>query len=87
MPKVALFDADGVLTLPEEIFSVVYTRSRGLDYAPFETFFTTEWLDFVTGKRDLKQHIAEHPELVALGERPDSGHDRLVVDRDVVVAA
>lgn len=71
MPKVALFDADGVLTLPEEIFSVVYTRSRGLDYAPFETFFTTEWLDFVTGKRDLKQHIAEHPEFWQWDGMPD----------------
>ncbi len=71
MPKIALFDADGVLTLPEEIFSVVYTRSRGLDYAPFETFFTTEWLDFVTGKRDLKQHIAEHPEFWQWDGMPD----------------
>jgi len=58
-----LFDADGVLTLPEEVFSVVYARSHGLDIAPFERFFKTEWRDFVTGKRDLKEAIAANPEL------------------------
>lgn len=58
-----LFDADGVLTLPEEVFSVVYARSHGLDDEPFEHFFKTEWRDFVTGKRDLKEAIASNPEL------------------------
>lgn len=58
-----LFDADGVLTLPEEVFSVMYARSRGLDAKPFENFFETEWRDFVTGKRDLKEAISENPEL------------------------
>ncbi len=58
-----LFDADGVLTLPEEIFSVVYPRSHGLDHEPFERFFKTEWRDFVTGKRDLKEAITSNPEL------------------------
>lgn len=63
MKSTVLFDADGVLTLPEEVFSVVYARSHGLDNELFETFFRTEWRDFVTGKRDLKQAITENPEL------------------------
>jgi HAD superfamily hydrolase (TIGR01509 family) len=58
-----LFDSDGVLTLPEEMFSVLYTRSHGLDSRPFEEFFRTEWRDFVTGKRDLKEGIEKNPEL------------------------
>jgi putative hydrolase of the HAD superfamily len=58
-----LFDSDGVLTLPEEVFSVVYARSRGLDAGPFEDFFRTEWRDFVTGKRDLKEAITNSPQL------------------------
>lgn len=58
-----LFDADGVLTLPEEVFSIVYARSRGLDPAPFEEFFKTEWRDFATGKRDLKEEIESNPGL------------------------
>ncbi|HUB94029.1 MAG TPA: HAD family hydrolase [Verrucomicrobiae bacterium] len=58
-----LFDADGVLTLPEEAFSVVYARSHGLDNEPFEHFFRNEWRDFVTGKRDLKEAITNNPEL------------------------
>ena len=58
-----LFDADGVMTLPEDYFSIVYSRSHGLDPEPFESFFRNEWHDFVIGKRDLRQHINEHPEL------------------------
>jgi putative hydrolase of the HAD superfamily len=58
-----LFDADGVVTLPEEAFSVVYARSHGLDTEPFEKFFKNEWRDFVTGKRDLKEAITNNPEL------------------------
>ena len=58
-----LFDADGVLTLPEEVFSLVYTRSRGLDIKPFEQFFRNNWPAIVTGKKDLKESIAEKPEL------------------------
>jgi putative hydrolase of the HAD superfamily len=58
-----LFDADGVLTLPEEAFSVVYARSHGLANEPFEHFFRNEWRDFVTGKRDLKEAITNDPKL------------------------
>lgn len=61
--KAILFDADGVLTLPEEMFSVMYSKSRGLDPMPFENFFKTEWQDFVMGNRDLKEHIRDNPNL------------------------
>lgn len=71
MSKVILFDADGVLTLPEEMFSVVYAKSHGLDPMPFETFFKTEWQDFVLGKRDLKQHIRENNDLWQWDGQPD----------------
>lgn len=36
------------------------------------TFFTTEWCDFVTGKKDLKNHIAAHPEIWQWGGTPES---------------
>lgn len=61
--KIILFDADGVLTLPEEMFSVVYARSRGLDPEPFEQFFRNDWKPIVTGKADLKESIAANPSL------------------------
>lgn len=61
--KVILFDADGVLTLPEEVFSVVYARSHGLDPEPFEQFFRNDWKPVVTGKQDLKEVIKANPEL------------------------
>ncbi len=60
---IVLFDADGVLTLPEELFSVVYARSHGLDPKPFEQFFRNEWKSIATGKADLKEAIAANPDL------------------------
>jgi putative hydrolase of the HAD superfamily len=70
--QIILFDSDGVLTLQEELFSVVYARSQGLDEMSFEAFFKSEWRDFVTGKRDLKQAIAENNELWQWDDMPDS---------------
>lgn len=61
--QIVLFDADGVLTLPEEVFSVVYAQSHGLDPEPFEQLFKNNWKPIVTGKKDLKESIAENPEL------------------------
>lgn len=61
--KVILFDADGVLTLAEEVFSVVYARSRGLDIEPFQHFFRNDWKPIVTGQADLKESIAANPQL------------------------
>lgn len=62
MIKAVLFDVDGVLALPKDIFSIVYTKSHGLNPEPFEKFFINEWTEFILGKRDLKQHIKENPE-------------------------
>lgn len=61
--KAVLFDADGVLTLPEEVFTVMYSKSHGLDPEPFERFFRESWSAIVTGKKDLKESIVENPEL------------------------
>ncbi len=61
--QVILFDADGVLALPEEVFSVVYAKSHGFDTEPFEQFFRNDWKEIVTGKKDLKQSILENKEL------------------------
>lgn len=63
MVRCILFDADGVLTLPEDVFSVVYARSHGLDTEPFENFFKNEWYPIVTGSKDLKDSIAANREL------------------------
>lgn len=63
MTKCILFDADGVLTLPEDVFSVVYARSHALDTEPFEDFFKNEWQPIVTGIKDLKDSIDANPEL------------------------
>ena len=61
--RVILFDADGVLTLQEEAFTVYYAKTRSINPEPFEEFFRTEWKDIVTGKKDLKESINENPDL------------------------
>ena len=61
--KAILFDADGVVTLPEEFFSQVYAKSRGLDPAPFEAFFKTQFPAARIGKADLKELILNDPAL------------------------
>ena len=43
--EAVLFDADGVLILPEEVFSVVYAKSHGLSPAPFDQFFRESFDD------------------------------------------
>src|SRR5688572_15966063 len=83
MSQLLLFDADGVLTLPEEVFSIVYTRSHGLDIEPFDQFFQTEWSDFVTGKRDLKEHIRDNPSLWQWDGTPDELLDYWFKSEDV----
>jgi len=71
MQKVLLFDADGVLNLPEEFFTQVYAKSRGLDPEPFEDFFKNNWQLIVTGQKDLKESIAENSDLWQWSGTPD----------------
>ena len=61
--KICLFDADGVLTLPEEFFTQFYARSRGLDPSGFEAFFKNEFPAARVGQADLKELIAKNPAL------------------------
>lgn len=71
MIKAVFFDADGVLTVPEEFFSVVYAKSHGLDPESFRPFFTKQWSDIVTGKKDLKESIIQNQELWQWSGTPD----------------
>jgi len=69
--EAVLFDADGVLILPEEVFSVVYAKSHGLSPAPFEQFFRESWPAIATGKKDLKESITENADLWQWHGTPD----------------
>jgi putative hydrolase of the HAD superfamily len=71
MTRAMLFDLDGVLLNPQELFSEIYAKSRGYDLAPFTKFFQTEWNEFVTGKRDLKEHIENNPDLWKWDKSPE----------------
>ena len=81
--KVILFDADGVLTLPEEFFSVVYAKSHGLDQKPFDDFFKNDWAEIVTGKVDLKDSIEANPDLWQWSGTPDELLDYWFKTEDV----
>lgn len=70
-PRCILFDVDGVLTMPEEVFSTFYVRSNALDPKPFEDFFKNEWQPIVTGAVDLKESIAANPGLWQWGGSVD----------------
>jgi len=62
MTNVILFDADGVMTHQQQRFTTYYTNRYKLDLATFTKFFETDWKDFVTGKKDLKEHIKNNPD-------------------------
>lgn len=55
--KVGLFDADGVLTLPEEMFSQIYARTHGMNPERFSQFFQQQFPAALIGEADLKELI------------------------------
>jgi putative hydrolase of the HAD superfamily len=58
--KAALFDADGVVIVPQKIFSKQYAQKYGLDPESFEGFFRGAFSDAITGEADLKDLIRKH---------------------------
>lgn len=59
-PEAVWFDADGVLTLPEDFFSVMYAKSRGLDPESLGSFFRGDFSKAMIGKADLKELVRHH---------------------------
>lgn len=58
-----LFDADGVLTRPKELFFNIYARYRGLDPAPFQDFFNEQFPAARVGQADLKTLLLANNDL------------------------
>lgn len=81
--KVVLFDVDGVLTTHGETFSSRYARERGVDYAPFRTFFQGEFQKALVGQADLKQLIAQHEDVWQTGGDIDGLLQRWFTSEDV----
>jgi putative hydrolase of the HAD superfamily len=80
--KAILFDADGVLTVPEELFSVVYARSHGLDIARFDRFFQETFPAALVGQADLKELIAQSHDIWQTSD-PDAVVDQWLRSEDV----
>jgi putative hydrolase of the HAD superfamily len=62
---------------------VVYTKSHGFNIEPFTRFFENDWRDYVTGKKDLKQHIVDNPDFWKWNGSPDSLLDYWFKTEDV----
>lgn len=69
--NVALFDVDGVLTLPTEFFAQKYARERGLGHSHFDRFFGDHFPGARIGKADLKELIASNQEIWQWTGDPD----------------
>lgn len=61
--KAALFDADGVLIVPQKLFSHRYAEKYGLDPDSFQYFFGGDFSDAVLGKADLKDLIRKNNDI------------------------
>jgi putative hydrolase of the HAD superfamily len=61
--KVVLLDADGVVNISPVLFSRAYAERRGLDPLSIEPFFRDHFEHALTGKRDIKDLIAENNHL------------------------
>jgi FMN phosphatase YigB (HAD superfamily) len=62
-PRVILFDADGVLIRPPELFSHAYARRLGYPPDHFLPFFKGPFLKAILGQADLKDLIRQHNHL------------------------
>ncbi|HSH31549.1 MAG TPA: HAD-IA family hydrolase [Candidatus Saccharimonadales bacterium] len=61
--KAALFDADGVIIMPQKLFSRQYAEKHNLDPDSFEAFFRGDFSDAITGRADLKDLIRQHHDI------------------------
>jgi putative hydrolase of the HAD superfamily len=61
--KAALLDADGVVIMPQKLFSRQYAEKYGYDPESFQEFFTGEFSDAINGKADLKDLIRKHNDI------------------------
>ncbi|MBW3538079.1 HAD-IA family hydrolase [Candidatus Parcubacteria bacterium] len=68
--KAAIFDADGVVIMPQKLFAGQYAQRYGLDPKSFQVFFTGEFSDAITGQADLKDLIRKHHDIWRWGRDP-----------------
>ena len=61
--KAVIFDADGVIVKPPQLFSQFYAQKYGYDVGKFTAFFKGEFGDAITGKADLKDLLRKHHEI------------------------
>ena len=68
--KAVLFDADGVVIVPQKVFAKQYAKTYGLELAKLESFFRGAFSDAVTGRADLKDLIRKHRDIWQWGNDP-----------------
>lgn len=55
--KTYVFDADGVLAIPGQLFSHMYAERYGLSIEPFQQFFREQFSAALVGQADLRELI------------------------------
>jgi putative hydrolase of the HAD superfamily len=60
-PRAVIFDADGVLITPPQLFSRVYCALRGWPADHLDPFFAAEFQEALCGRADLKELLLSSP--------------------------
>lgn len=60
MPKVILFDADGVVLTKQPYFSLEIAKENNIPYEEIEPFYKSELRLCQTGKADIKEELAKY---------------------------
>lgn len=84
MIKAVLFDVDGVLCIPPELFSLRYARDNGVDIDDITAFFKGPFFQSTIGKADLKDLIAEHNSIWKLNGSVDDLLERWFATEHVI---
>lgn len=71
MPRLVLFDLDGVLLTPAENFSRAYARQLSLNPGTFTSFFRGDFEKALVGRADLKVLIKKHSDIWHWSDEPE----------------
>ncbi len=82
--RAVLFDADGVIITPQELFARQYAREHRLDPESFEAFFRGDFLEAITGKTDLKDLIKKNNHIWQWDHDPQELLDKWFAAENVI---
>lgn len=76
LPKVILFDVDGVLIITPKFYSHIHAEEHSIEASQIEPFFHGEFRQATIGKADLKVLLEQHRDLWAWKGTPEQLMER-----------